>query len=120
MERKDPGKRQRDLRVYSGYLCEFIRALRQKRGLSQHKVSLDGGLGREAVGRIERGETDPTHRTLLAVARGLRLTPERFFRLYGLFLFSREWDDWHLRGQYYSEDGSERLQLWKREPKPQK
>ena len=107
-----------NLEEHSGSLRQFIRRLRQKRDLSQHQVSLEGGLSKEAVGRIERGETDPTFRTLLGVAQGLKLTPERFFRLFGRFLAGKKLDTWSLEGRYRSEDGTEQMELWTREVNP--
>lgn len=115
MNRMDPQQHRRDSLVYSGHLREFIQELRNKRGLSQQKVSRDGNLGKEAIGRIERGEKDPSYSALLGVARGLGLTPERFFRLFSRYLMGRKLKCWELEGRYRSEDGKELMEIWKLE-----
>ena len=49
-----------------------IRELRVRRGLSQEQLGLhSGGLHRNYVGAIERGEINPTLRTMLRLERGL-------------------------------------------------
>ena len=51
-----------------------IRELRARRGLSQELLGLHGGLHRNYVGAIERGEINPTLRTMLRLERGLGFT----------------------------------------------
>jgi transcriptional regulator with XRE-family HTH domain len=51
-----------------------IRELRARRGLSQEQLGLHGGLHRNYVGAIERGEINPTLRTMLRLERGLGFT----------------------------------------------
>jgi len=48
-----------------------IRELRARRGLSQEQLGLHSGLHRNYVGAIERGEINPTLRTMLRLERGL-------------------------------------------------
>ncbi|ADB49130.1 helix-turn-helix transcriptional regulator [Conexibacter woesei] len=48
-----------------------IRELRVRRGLSQEQLGLHGGLHRNYVASIERGEINPTLRTMLRLQRGL-------------------------------------------------
>ena len=49
-----------------------LRRLRVKRDLSQEALAVDAGVDRSYVGRIERGEQNPTVDTLLKIARALR------------------------------------------------
>ena len=48
-----------------------IRELRARRGLSQEMLGLHSGLHRNYIGAVERGETNPTLRTMLRLERGL-------------------------------------------------
>lgn len=49
-------------------LGERVRALRQKRGLSQEQFAHESGLGRSFAGSIERGERDVRITTLCKLA----------------------------------------------------
>lgn len=48
-----------------------VRITRAINGLSQEEVAHRGGLHRNQVGAIERGEVNPTFRVLLKLERGL-------------------------------------------------
>ncbi|HET6449291.1 MAG TPA: helix-turn-helix transcriptional regulator [Conexibacter sp.] len=50
-----------------------VRELRARRGLSQENLGFQGGLHRNYVGAIERGEINPTLRILLKVCHGLAI-----------------------------------------------
>lgn len=52
-------------------LGRAVRELRARRGLSQEALGERAGLHRNYVGSVERGEINPTLRTLLAVVAGL-------------------------------------------------
>jgi len=52
-------------------LGRAVRELRARRGLSQEALGFQAGLHRNYVGAVERGEINPTLRTLLAVVAGL-------------------------------------------------
>ena len=56
-------------------LGRTIRVLRAERDLSQEALGERGGLHRNYVGAIERGEINPTYRVLLKVAHGLGVSP---------------------------------------------
>jgi transcriptional regulator with XRE-family HTH domain len=50
-----------------------VRELRARRGMSQENLGFAGGLHRNYVGAIERGEINPTLRILLKVCDGLAI-----------------------------------------------
>jgi transcriptional regulator with XRE-family HTH domain len=59
-----------------------VRGLRLERGYSQERLSLDAGLHRNYVGRVERGELSPTFEPLLAISRALGVEPDELMRLF--------------------------------------
>lgn len=59
-----------------------IRRLRAMKGMSQEQLSLDAGLHRNYVGRVERGELSPTFEPLVGIARALNIDPDELMRLY--------------------------------------
>jgi transcriptional regulator with XRE-family HTH domain len=62
-------------------LGRAVRELRARRGLSQEELGFRAGLHRNYVGAIERGEINPTFRTLLTVAKGLDIRLSSIIRL---------------------------------------
>jgi transcriptional regulator with XRE-family HTH domain len=58
-----------------------VRELRAYRGLSQEALGYAAGLHRNYVGAIERGELNPTIRTVLRLAVGLQVRPSRLVQL---------------------------------------
>ncbi|MDO8186333.1 helix-turn-helix transcriptional regulator [Conexibacter sp. JD483] len=65
-------------------LGRAVRELRARRALSQEQLGFHSGLHRNYVGAIERGEINPTFRTLLTVAAGLSLPLSEVVGLYEL------------------------------------
>lgn len=63
-------------------LGRAVRRVRAVRGMSQECLGFEAGLHRNYVGAIERGEINPTFRTLLAVAGGLTLPLSALVVLY--------------------------------------
>jgi transcriptional regulator with XRE-family HTH domain len=59
-----------------------IRRLRGENGLSQEQLSLEAGLHRNYIGRIERGELSPTFEPLVEIARALDIGPDELMRVY--------------------------------------
>lgn len=59
-----------------------LRGLRLERGYSQERLSLEAGLHRNYVGRVERAELSPTFEPLLAIARALGTEPDELMRLF--------------------------------------
>jgi transcriptional regulator with XRE-family HTH domain len=60
-------------------LGKAIRQLRESAGLSQFKLSIEIGLSENQVGRIERGESNPTARTLFKIAKALKVDLKSLF-----------------------------------------
>lgn len=51
-----------------------IRIFRQKSGLSQEQLALQSGMNTSYIGQIERGEKNPTVKTLEKIATTLGIT----------------------------------------------
>ena len=77
-QRIRPRKAAADLRA----LGAAIRETRARRGLSQERLAIKAGLGWKYVGAIERGEHNPTFRTLVLLAAGLSLRLPELMLLY--------------------------------------
>ena len=67
----DAPARSRERRPEQLALGAAVRELRARRWLSQEQLGFRGGLHRNYVGGIERGELNITFRVLLKVCRGL-------------------------------------------------
>lgn len=65
MPSSKPRRREREA------LGRAIRVLRAEHGVSQEDVERAGGLGQNAIGRIERGASSPSFDSLVGVAAGL-------------------------------------------------
>ncbi|MGB2711490.1 MAG: helix-turn-helix transcriptional regulator [Conexibacter sp.] len=61
----------RSLSIEHLALGSVVRELRARQALSQEELGFRARLHRNYVGAIERGEINPTFRTLLTVAAGL-------------------------------------------------
>jgi transcriptional regulator with XRE-family HTH domain len=59
-----------------------VRETRARRGFSQEELGYRAELHRNYVGAVERGEINPTFRTLLALMRGLDLPLSELIGLY--------------------------------------
>ncbi len=71
----------RSLSIDHLVLGAAVRELRARRALSQERLGELAHLHRNYVGAIERGEINPTFRTLMAVAHGLDVPPSALLRL---------------------------------------
>ncbi|AOZ92284.1 helix-turn-helix domain-containing protein [Paenibacillus crassostreae] len=60
---------------------ENIRILRQKSGLSQEQLALLSNMNTSYIGQIERGEKNPTIRTLEKIAAALKINITDLFTL---------------------------------------
>ena len=59
-----------------------VRELRARRGLSQEWLGFKAGLHRNYIGAIERGEINPTLRTLVRLTSGLVLPLSELVAIY--------------------------------------
>jgi transcriptional regulator with XRE-family HTH domain len=59
----------------------IVRQLRARHAISQEGLGDRAGLHRNYVGAIERGEINPTFRTLLALCKGLDVSLSTVLRL---------------------------------------
>ncbi|MBS1871156.1 MAG: helix-turn-helix transcriptional regulator [Actinobacteria bacterium] len=72
-------------RVHSAHAATFgaaVRELRACRELSQEELGFRAKLHRNYVGALERGEINPTFRTLRTLADGLDVELSSLIRLY--------------------------------------
>lgn len=63
-------------------LGRAIRVLRAEHGVSQEDVERAGGLGQNAIGRMERGASAPSFDSLVGVAEGLGIPLGALFETY--------------------------------------
>lgn len=56
-----------------------VRRLRKERGLSQESLAGEAGLAMRHLGRIERGEGNPTVAVLARLAEVLKVHPTAFY-----------------------------------------
>ena len=55
---------------------DIVRSERLRLGLTQQDVALRAGVHLNFVGRIERGQAEPSLSTIFAIAQALELAPE--------------------------------------------
>lgn len=65
-----------------GALGRAVRETRARRGFSQEELARRGGMHRNYVGALERGEINPTFRVLLKVTDGLTMALSELVAVY--------------------------------------
>lgn len=63
-------------------LGRAVREVRARRGLSQEELGFRATLHRNYVGAVERGEINPTFRTLLSLTSGLEVELSELVSVY--------------------------------------
>ena len=63
-------------------LGRAVREVRARRGLSQETLGFRAGLHRNYVGAVERGEINPTLKTLIALTDGLAVPLSELVEVY--------------------------------------
>ena len=58
---------------------EYIRALREDRGLTQSELALRSGVAVDSVRRIERGQLSPSLRSVAKLAEGMDVSLHSLF-----------------------------------------
>ncbi len=56
-------------------LGQILRQLRKERGLSQEKLALESGYHRTYISLLERGQKNPSLRTIFELAKALEVAP---------------------------------------------
>ena len=56
-------------------LGEILRQLRKERGLSQEELALGSGYHRTYISLLERGQKNPSLRTIFELAKALEVAP---------------------------------------------
>lgn len=59
--------------IFLKTLGENLKSIRLEKGLSQNEVYFRSSMGKNAVGRIERGEVNPTITVLVELAKVLEV-----------------------------------------------
>ncbi len=77
-QRIRPRKAAADLRA----LGWAVRETRGRRGLSQDRLAIKAGLHRNYVGVVERGEVNPTFKTLVLLSAGLAVPVSELMVVY--------------------------------------
>lgn len=60
---------------------KVLKKIREKKGLSQEKLALSGGLDRTFISLLERGLRQPSLKTILQLARPLGIKPSELVAL---------------------------------------
>jgi transcriptional regulator with XRE-family HTH domain len=60
-------------------ICDTLKKEREKRGISQQKLSELAGISRTGLRHIESLETSPTLYSVLKLAEALNISPQRLF-----------------------------------------
>ena len=93
----------------------FLQGIREARRLTQEDVSLVGTMDNKTVGRVERGDAEPSYSTLLLISRGLGLSPACLLRMLADYVEHGHdsgitvWCE----GTYYAKNGSEWVEIWR-------
>lgn len=69
-----------ELKYTSKDIGKQIKKIRQSKGLSMYKLSLDSGVSNSVLMRVEKGEREPKVNTLLKIIDGLEMSPAQFFK----------------------------------------
>ena len=66
---------------FSEKIGQKIRELRLQRRLSQFDLSIECGIPKNQIGRIERNTISPTLKTIIKICNGLNIHPKELFDL---------------------------------------
>ena len=64
--------------IHRRRFAETLRAAREKAEISQEELAERAGLHRTYISQLERGMKSPSLDVIVALARGLRITPLEF------------------------------------------
>lgn len=74
------GANKSNVRTPEGAFGHVLRTIRQSRSISQEALAYDGGYHRTYIGQIERGEKNPSLRTIFDLAKVLKTSPAEMIR----------------------------------------
>jgi transcriptional regulator with XRE-family HTH domain len=72
--KKDSPKNHKDKSIEQT-VGQILRQLRQERGLSQEELALESGYHRTYISQLERGQKNPSLRTIFQLAKALEVEP---------------------------------------------
>ena len=59
---------------------DHLKKIRKRKGLSLRALSYECSIDFSDIGKIERGETNPTLLTIVQLAKALQVPPDELFR----------------------------------------
>lgn len=69
------GENKSNVRTPEGAFGHVLRTVRQSRSISQEALAYERGYHRTYIGQIERGEKNPSLRTIFDLAKVLKTSP---------------------------------------------
>lgn len=73
-------ERRKEKAVFAKEIGKYLRKIREAKGISQEKLSLDAGYYHTYVNKIEQGKYSPSLHTIWRLAHTLGLSLRDFFR----------------------------------------
>ena len=80
MPRASRGDKKRTIRTPEDAFGQVLRAVRLSQSISQEALAFEGGYHRTYIGQIERGEKNPSLRTIFDLAKVLKSSPSELIR----------------------------------------
>jgi transcriptional regulator with XRE-family HTH domain len=77
---ENPEKRKLEKHKFATHIGNYLRAVRESRGMSQEKLSTKAGYYYTYVNKIEKGRYSPSLHTIWRLADALGMTLEQFFK----------------------------------------
>lgn len=77
---EEPEVRRKEKREFSKIIGEHLRKIREKKGISQERLSREAGYYHTYVNKIEKGNYSPSLHTIWRLAYTLGMSLSEFFR----------------------------------------
>lgn len=74
------GENKSNIRTPEGAFGHVLRTVRHSQSISQEALAYEGGYHRTYIGQIERGEKNPSLRTIFDLAKVLKTSPAEMIR----------------------------------------
>lgn len=77
---QDNFERKKDKEEFGKYFGAHLRSVREKKGITQEKLSMDAGYYRTYVNKIEKGYYSPSLHTVWRLVRTMGINLSEFFK----------------------------------------